>query len=142
MSVWVWTKISNKLNLSSAQEIIKSLSNGHKISSYQFGIGYSGWGPGQLESELRHGDWMVLPADQRLIFDTPDNIMWKTAYIKLGINISDFGGQSGISWKLMHLFKIDALISINIYLYLSYNLSNSLAEFSRSLDIEAAIAII
>ena len=51
----------------------------------------------ELEGELKKGDWMVLPADQKLIFNTPDNIMWKTAYMKLGINVNDFGGQTGIS---------------------------------------------
>ena len=60
-------------------------------------MGYSGWGPGQLEKELKHGDWLILPANQNLIFNTPDEMMWKTAYENLGIRLKDFGGTAGIS---------------------------------------------
>ena len=90
-------EVSKNISLTSNLKIISDILDGNGPNNFRFVLGYSGWGPGQLESELKHGDWMILPADQRLIFDTPDNIMWKTAYIKLGINISDFGGQSGIS---------------------------------------------
>jgi putative transcriptional regulator len=32
-------------------------------------IGYSGWGPGQLQAEIERGDWTLAPADARSIFD-------------------------------------------------------------------------
>jgi putative transcriptional regulator len=60
-------------------------------------LGYSGWGPGQLEKELKQGDWLLLPANQKLIFNTPDEIMWKTAYKNLGIELKELGGTAGIS---------------------------------------------
>ncbi len=90
-------EVSKKISLTSNLKIISDILDGNGPDNFRFVLGYSGWGPGQLENELKRGDWMILPADQKLIFNTPDNIMWKTAYMKLGINVGDFGGQSGIS---------------------------------------------
>src|SRR4029453_15506486 len=33
-------------------------------------LGYAGWGPGQLESELAQGAWLVAPADASVLFET------------------------------------------------------------------------
>jgi putative transcriptional regulator len=38
--------------------------------------GYSGWGPGQLQNELRRGDWYVLPADANTIFEKDPARIW------------------------------------------------------------------
>ncbi len=41
-------------------------------------VGYSGWGAGQLESELQVGGWMTLPATPELVFADPDEL-WNIA---------------------------------------------------------------
>ena len=38
--------------------------------------GYSGWGGGQLESELAAGAWSVAPANGDLLFNTPIDELW------------------------------------------------------------------
>jgi putative transcriptional regulator len=38
--------------------------------------GYSGWAPGQLQSELRRGGWHVLPADAATVFDKKAGEIW------------------------------------------------------------------
>lgn len=40
---------------------------------------YSGWGPGQLESELASGVWAIVPANGELLFDTPVEAIWAAA---------------------------------------------------------------
>ncbi len=51
----------------------------------RFFLGYSGWGPGQLETELESDSWIVcdLVTDQ-LLFDTDSQLMWKKALGNLG----------------------------------------------------------
>lgn len=39
--------------------------------------GYAGWAPGQLESEIARGDWLVLPVDGKAIFDRPVAAIWQ-----------------------------------------------------------------
>ena len=48
-------------------------------------LGYSGWGPGQLEAEMARGSWLHASADPQLVFDTPAPDMWDRAMKSLGI---------------------------------------------------------
>jgi putative transcriptional regulator len=40
----------------------------------KFFVGFSGWGPGQLEGELDEGSWLTLPAVAANIFDAHDDL--------------------------------------------------------------------
>lgn len=46
--------------------------------------GYSGWGPGQLEGELEHGAWLVIPAGKSLVFHGDPEAAWTEAFGSLG----------------------------------------------------------
>ena len=48
-------------------------------------IGYAGWTKGQLEDEIKAGDWLSLPAESQLIFNTPAKSLWQQAYQHLNI---------------------------------------------------------
>ena len=52
----------------------------------RFLLGYSGWGPGQLERELAAGAWLVGEASADLVFNTPCEDMWDAAVRELGID--------------------------------------------------------
>lgn len=41
--------------------------------------GYAGWAPGQLEREIRHGDWHVLEGNSDLVFDADPLTLWRRA---------------------------------------------------------------
>jgi putative transcriptional regulator len=45
-------------------------------SRYRLYAGFSGWAPGQLESELARDGWYVLPASANLVFRKDTNGMW------------------------------------------------------------------
>lgn len=38
--------------------------------------GYSGWSAGQLQNEMRRGDWYVVPADVATLFDLEPSRIW------------------------------------------------------------------
>lgn len=40
-------------------------------------LSYSGWAPGQLEGEIRAGDWIAVPADAALVFDEDYETKWQ-----------------------------------------------------------------
>jgi putative transcriptional regulator len=48
--------------------------------------GYAGWGPGQLETELRQGVWIPVDLDARVLFDTSADKRWSAALAVLGIH--------------------------------------------------------
>lgn len=40
-------------------------------------VGYSGWGPGQLRSEIDRGDWLVIKVDPGIIFSDNHASLWE-----------------------------------------------------------------
>ena len=49
-------------------------------------LGYAGWGPGQLDSELAASAWLTAPLDPTLVFDSPPDAMWERAIRGLGVD--------------------------------------------------------
>ena len=47
-------------------------------------VGYSGWGPGQLENEMRTGAWITMPADPAILFDQEPFRIWPDILRSLG----------------------------------------------------------
>jgi putative transcriptional regulator len=51
----------------------------------RFFLGYSGWGPGQLDAELQQDSWIVCDyVTDQLLFDTGPEIMWRKALENMG----------------------------------------------------------
>lgn len=48
-------------------------------------LGYSGWGPGQLEGEIAAGAWLPVPLDEEVLFDIALRDKWEKAYALLGV---------------------------------------------------------
>ncbi len=42
-------------------------------------MGYAGWGPGQLESEIARGDWGDIETDEAVVFDRDYETKWERA---------------------------------------------------------------
>lgn len=49
-----------------------------------FYLGYAGWAPGQLEGELSHGAWLVIPATPEIVFHPDPHEGWNAALIRKG----------------------------------------------------------
>ncbi|MDX2452537.1 YqgE/AlgH family protein, partial [Desulfosarcina sp.] len=68
-------------------------------SDQQFRIysGYSGWGPGQLESEIRSNTWITCPYAQAIVFQMEVERRWEAAMQGIGIDpalLSDTAGHA------------------------------------------------
>jgi len=66
--------------------VLIALIEQHAITNlkYRFLLGYAGWSPGQLEDEIRRNMWVVAPATQSLVFDTPADEIWTRTVRRLG----------------------------------------------------------
>ena len=40
-------------------------------------VGVAGWAPGQLEDEVEHGDWRLVPADAKSLLDARPQALWR-----------------------------------------------------------------
>jgi putative transcriptional regulator len=50
----------------------------------KFFLGYSGWGKGQLDAEMDMKSWIVANANADLIFNTQEELLWKSTIESLG----------------------------------------------------------
>ena len=88
-------RVSPSVYLSADRALLSAISEGHGPGQFLFALGYSGWGPGQLEDEIRDDGWLVVPADDPVIFDLPDDTKWKSAAQRNGINLDFFSISGG-----------------------------------------------
>ena len=89
--------VSKTVALTSNKQIVLDINSGEGPNEFRFSMGYAGWGEGQLEKEIENGDWLVMPADGKLIFSIPDSEKWSHLMNKLGVQVSDFGGSAGLA---------------------------------------------
>jgi putative transcriptional regulator len=83
-------EISDTISLTRETRVLEDIARGRGPEHYLFILGYTGWGPGQLENELSQNGWLTLPASDNIIFHMPDELKWKAAAMQYGIDISTF----------------------------------------------------
>lgn len=69
--------IGDNIALSTGFDVLRALASGDGPQRRRFYLGYAGWGPGQLEGEIAHEDWMTAPADPSLIFGDEGDDLWE-----------------------------------------------------------------
>ena len=77
--------ITSSILLSTSPDRLRAIAN-QPPRNIRLLLGYSGWGPGQLEAEMARGAWLHASADPKLVFDTPPDEIWEIALQSLGIN--------------------------------------------------------
>lgn len=87
--------ISDGICLTATIEILKAIAAGKGPDKCLLALGYSGWAPGQLETELQANGWLHCRADHELVFGPDIELTYDRALSKLGVDpaflISDAG---------------------------------------------------
>jgi putative transcriptional regulator len=80
------------LGVSANMQVLEDIAKGKGPESYLMVLGYAGWGPGQLDDEIREGAWIAVDLDPSLVFETPIEDRWSAALGKLGIDPARVAG--------------------------------------------------
>jgi putative transcriptional regulator len=78
-------------------DILQDMARGAGPSRAILALGYSGWGPGQLEGEIQANGWLTAPADDEVVFGLRDADKWEGALRRLSIDprlLSAEGGRA------------------------------------------------
>ena len=78
-------------------DILEALAKGAGPEAALLALGYSGWGPGQLEAEIGRNDWLTAEPAAGLVFSADDGGKWSAALRGLGIDpvtLSASGGRA------------------------------------------------
>jgi putative transcriptional regulator len=90
-------KVTPRLGLSNTRDILEAIAGGRGPDSFLISLGCAGWGPGQLEAEIRENAWLTQPADEDLIFRLPVDTRWGEALRRIGVDpvmLSDTPGHA------------------------------------------------
>ena len=88
--------VADGVAMTASVDVLKDLAQGGGPRRAFLALGYAGWGPGQLESELQHNAWLTVPADEALLFGGSDGSeaggrratfrAWRAALARLNID--------------------------------------------------------
>lgn len=89
--------VTPTLAMSNTIDILEAVAAGRKPHSFMISLGCAGWGPGQLESEIKQNAWLTCAASEEILFDLPIESRWQGAIKKVGIDpalLSDTAGHA------------------------------------------------
>ncbi len=89
-------RIADGLYLSTSPDLLRRLLEPSAPLRSRLMVGYSGWGPGQLEAELQASAWLISDIDCELIFSTPPERMWEAAIRRLGADPAALQTSRGV----------------------------------------------
>ncbi|RQP21700.1 YqgE/AlgH family protein [Piscinibacter terrae] len=88
-------KIPGGLEMTTSKDVLEALSNGAGPKKVLVTLGYSGWGAGQLEDEMKRNSWINVSAEPGIIFDTPVEQRYDKALSLLGIDPGMLSQEAG-----------------------------------------------
>lgn len=90
-------KITPFLAMSNTKDVLEALSMERGPKPFLIALGCAGWGPGQLEAEIKANAWLTSPVFEEIIFRLPVENRWEEAVKKVGIDpmaLSDTAGHA------------------------------------------------
>ena len=87
--------IDNGICLTATLDILKAIARGNGPESAVLALGYAGWAPGQLETEIQENGWLNCDADPELIFGTDVEGKYARAMRKIGIDLGKLSSEAG-----------------------------------------------
>ncbi len=87
--------IDNDICLTATLDILKAIAEGEGPARAILALGYAGWAPGQLETEIQHNGWLHCAADSDLIFSDDLESKYDRALKRLGIDPAMLSSDAG-----------------------------------------------
>jgi putative transcriptional regulator len=87
--------IDDGVCLTATVDILKAIAHGSGPASAVLALGYAGWAPGQLESEIQANGWLHCASDADLIFGSDAGTKYQRALQKIGIDLGMLSSEAG-----------------------------------------------
>ncbi len=94
-SVVTTLKVDDTFWMTGTMDVLEEIAAGAGPEKKLILLGYSGWGPGQLENEITQNGWLVCDATEELVFGTPDAEKWESALASIGVPAMALSAESG-----------------------------------------------
>lgn len=83
--------------MTATTDVLQAIAAGEGPRASLLVLGYAGWSPGQLDTELKDNAWLTVDSDETLLFGQETEQKWERAIRKLGFEpamLSDTAGHA------------------------------------------------
>ncbi|WP_370231061.1 YqgE/AlgH family protein [Cognatishimia sp.] len=91
----VTLKVTDAFSMTASLHVLEEINQGKGPELALLAMGYSGWGPGQLEEEILDNSWLVADPTSSLMFVEEDDQKWAQALKQLGVDPHMLSGSAG-----------------------------------------------
>jgi putative transcriptional regulator len=88
-------EIDADFGMTATLDILEDIARGEGPARRLLALGYAGWGPGQLESELQQNGWLTTDAAPEIVFSADNDGKWTAALKTLGIDPLTLSAAAG-----------------------------------------------
>lgn len=83
-------QVAEGITASASRKVLEAIAGGDVPPGLITLMGYAGWGPWQLENEIKSGSWLPTDVSAELVFETPTEQLWARAYQRVGASPMSF----------------------------------------------------
>lgn len=87
--------VTSSIRLTATRDVLEAVAGEQAPELFVLALGCAGWGAGQIEEELKHNAWLVVDADNAIVFGDRHEDKWTAAIKQLGFDPSQLMGDAG-----------------------------------------------
>ena len=88
-------KVDGTTSMTATLDVLEEIAKGRGPQFSMFALGYAGWGPGQLESEIAGNGWLSCAPRSDIVFGRANEHKWSAALKSMGIDPLGLSSTSG-----------------------------------------------
>ena len=88
-------EVEGGFGMTATLDVLEDIAKGEGPEAAILALGYSGWGPGQLEGEIQQNGWLLCKATSSIVFDVPNGSKWAAALKTLGVDPLTLSATAG-----------------------------------------------
>lgn len=88
-------RVDDTFAMTATLDILEDIAAGRGPDAAILALGYAGWGPGQLEGEIRENGWLICEARPEIVFAPANGGKWGQGLAALGIDPVMLSGAAG-----------------------------------------------
>lgn len=88
-------QVTDDVGMTATLDVLEDIASGRGPKKAILALGYSGWGPGQLESEFKANGWLVGDASPEIIFHENPEAKWTEALRAMGVDAIALSPDAG-----------------------------------------------
>jgi putative transcriptional regulator len=88
-------EVDESTRMTATMDVLEQIAQGRGPADSMLALGYSGWGPGQLEDEIARNGWLTSDPQRDILFGRADEHKWTAALKSIGVDPLMLSGKSG-----------------------------------------------